>query len=80
MAEIVSSLKERHQNIWMVGGAELTISLIELKLANELVITILPVLIGHGIPFFHQIKGKYHLTLKDVIAYNDDMVELTYLL
>ena len=62
----------------MVGGAQLTADFIRLRLADELVITKVPILLGGGIPFFLPQDNAYLLHLKDVKAYQDGMVELTY--
>ena len=71
-------LRPRYKNCWMVGGAQLTTDFIRLRLADELVITKVPILLGGGIPFFLPQDNAYLLHLKDVKAYQDGMVELTY--
>ncbi len=67
-----------YQNIWMVGGAQLTKQFIQLGLADEIVLTIMPVILGSGIPFFDEVSVEKQLHLRDVVAYRDGMVELTY--
>ncbi len=71
-------LKAKYKNIWMVGGAMLTKDFIRLKLADEIVITIMPILLGDGTLFFDYIGREHPLHLKDVTAYKDGMVELCY--
>jgi dihydrofolate reductase len=75
---VLHQLKPKYKNIWMVGGANLTKEFIRLGLADEIVISIMPVLLGDGILFFDKISIEQNLHLKDVQAYKDGMVELTY--
>lgn len=71
-------LKPNHGNIWMVGGALLTKEFIRLKLADEIVVSIMPIILGDGTLFFDYIGQEQALHLKDTTAFKDGMVELTY--
>ncbi len=71
-------LKPNYRNIWMVGGAEITKEFIRLELADEIVISIMPVILGDGILFFDYVGTEHLLHLKDVKAYKEGMVELVY--
>ena len=71
-------LKPNYKNVWLVGGAELIKDFIRLNLANEIRQSILPVILGGGIPFYDQIGKEQALHLKDVTAYKTGMVELCY--
>lgn len=73
-------LKPSYQNIWMVGGANLTREFIRLQLADEIVVSIIPTLLGEGIPFFDHIGIEQPLHLTGMEAYQDGMVALTYAL
>ncbi|MEO0528495.1 MAG: dihydrofolate reductase family protein, partial [Bacteroidota bacterium] len=66
------------KNIWMVGGALLTKDFLRLGLADEINVTIVPMLLGDGTLFFDFIGTERPLHLKDVTAYTDGMVELCY--
>lgn len=71
-------LKPKYKNVWVVGGAMLAKEFIRLKLADEIRQSILPIILGDGIPFFDQIGQEQALHLKDVTAYKNGMVELCY--
>lgn len=71
-------LKPNYRNVWLAGGAVQAKDFIRLKLADEIRISILPIILGEGIPFFDQIGEEQALHLKDVIAYKNGMVELCY--
>ena len=62
----------------MVGGAIIAKDFIRLKLVDDIIISIMPVILGDGILFFDYIGHEQVLHLKDVIAYKDGMVELLY--
>lgn len=71
-------LTRKYRNIWIVGGSHLVRDIIKLDLADEIIISMMPVLIGEGIPFFADLRGEWPLHLKEVIAYRNGMVELCY--
>lgn len=71
-------LKPNYKNIWVVGGAKLVKDFIRLKLADEIRLSILPVILGGGTPFFEGIEQEQALHLKNATAYKTGMVELHY--
>ena len=71
-------LEPRYKNVWLVGGAMLAKDFIRLKLADEIRLSIIPIILGDGKPFFDSIGLEQALHLKDVTAYKSGMVELCY--
>ena len=71
-------LKPNYRNVWVVGGAMLVKDFIRLKLANEIRLSVLPIILGDGILFFNHMGQEQALHLKDVTAYKSGMVELCY--
>ncbi|WP_461041151.1 dihydrofolate reductase family protein [Spirosoma harenae] len=71
-------LKPTYKNSWLVGGAILAKEFIQLKLADELRVSILPILLGGGTPFFDNLAQQQALHLKEVTAYKSGTVELWY--
>jgi dihydrofolate reductase len=61
-----------------VGGGEVSGECLRLGLADEVHYSILPILIGDGIPFFDKLDGDIALHLAEVKAYKSGMVELCY--
>lgn len=79
LAKLVNDrLKPKYKNIWMVGGAKVTKEFILRKLADDIIISIMPILLGEGTLFFDYIGQEQALHLKDVTTYKDGMVELWY--
>lgn len=75
---VSEQLKPNYKNVWLVGGAMLARDFLRLNLADEIRISILPIVLGDGIPFFNQIGQEHKLILTDVTAYKNGMVELCY--
>jgi len=71
-------LKPNYKNIWLVGGANLAKDFLLLKLADEIRLSVMPVILGNGTQFLDQIELEQLLHLKNVTAYKTGMVELWY--
>ena len=71
-------LKPNYRNVWLVGGAALVKDFIRFKLADQIRLSILPIILGDGLAFFDHIGQEQALHLKDVTAYKNGMVELWY--
>jgi dihydrofolate reductase len=71
-------LAPRYQNIWLVGGAMLSQRFLELGLVDEIRLTIAPVLLGAGLRLFGGSLRQDMWDLKNVIAYKNGFVELSY--
>lgn len=71
-------LKPNYSNAWVVGGAILVKDFIRLKLADEIRLSIIPILLGDGTPFFDHIGLEQALHLKNVTGYKTGVVDLWY--
>jgi dihydrofolate reductase len=71
-------LKSSYSNIWLVGGAMLAKDFLRFKLADEIRISVMPIILGAGTLFFDHIGQEQALHLKDVSAYKSGIVELCY--
>jgi len=71
-------LKPNYKNVWLVGGAALAKDFIRSKLADEIRLSVLPIILGDGTLFFDQLGLEQALHLKGVTAYKSGMVELWY--
>jgi dihydrofolate reductase len=71
-------LKPNYKNIWLVGGTLVVKDFIRSKLADDIRLTIMPIILGDGTPFFDHIGQEHALHLKDVTAYKNGLVELWY--
>jgi len=71
-------LAPRYRNIWLVGGAMLCRRFLELGLVDEIILTIAPVLLGEGLRLFGGSPTEERWNLKNVVAYRNGFVELSY--
>jgi dihydrofolate reductase len=71
-------LTPRFRNIWLVGGAMLCQRFLELDLVDEIRLTMAPVLLGEGLRLFDGALAEQRWNLKNVVAYKNGFVELTY--
>ena len=71
-------LRPTYRNIWIVGGPLLSAEFLRLELADEVRYSVLPILIGEGIPFVEKIGRDVALHLVEVKAYKSGIVELRY--
>lgn len=71
-------LKNKYNKIWVAGGAMLTREFIRLQLADEIRLSVLPVILGEGIALFNSSLPEQFLYLKELTAHKNGMVEMIY--
>ena len=75
--EFSRNLVSSKGNIWLVGGSELFSAFLEHKLVDEIILSIIPTVLGKGIPLFQNINQEANLKLIKTTEYSG-FVELTY--
>jgi dihydrofolate reductase len=79
LAQLVNGrLRPAFCSIWFVGGGVVSGECLRLGLADEVRYSILPILIGEGIPFFEKLDRDVALHLVEVKGYTNGMVSLCY--
>jgi len=79
LAHLVNErLKPSFRSIWFVGGGAVSGECLRLGLVNEVRYSIMPILIGEGIPFFGGLDRDVGLHLVEMKAYRSGMVALRY--
>ena len=79
LAQFVNGrLRPAFRNIWFVGGGVVSAECLRLGLADEVRYSIMPVLIGEGLPFFDGLDKDVALHLVEVKAYTSGMVALRH--
>jgi dihydrofolate reductase len=79
LAQFVNGrLRPSFRSIWFVGGGVVSGECLRLGLADEVRYSILPVLIGDGVPFFDRLDNDVPLHLTEVKTYKSGMVALRY--
>lgn len=79
LAHLVNEqLKPNFRSIWFVGGGAVSGECLRRGLADEVRYSIMPILIGEGIPFFEGLDHDVALHLMEVKAYKSGMVALCH--
>ncbi len=79
MDVLVSELKSRlEQDIWLVGGTQVIKAFLDLDLVDEFIITVIPTLLGKGLPLFSGSERGNDLQLVESRPFPNGVVQLTY--
>jgi dihydrofolate reductase len=79
LVELVKRLKVANgKNIFIDGGAEVINSLLKQNLIDELIISIVPVLVGDGIRLFQDGRPEERLKLINARNFDTGLVQLHY--
>jgi dihydrofolate reductase len=71
-------LRPAFDSIWIAGGGQLCGECLRLGLVDEIQLSLLPVLIGDGIPFFQALGRDVPLHLQEMKAYKSGVVALRH--
>jgi len=79
LPRLLAKLKaEDGQNIFIDGGAELVNHLLKNRLIDEIILSIIPILLGEGVRLFQDIRIEQRLTLLKSQTYEKGLVQLHY--
>jgi len=79
IATFVKDLKAQDgKDIWLVGGADLVHSFLELDLIDEMILSVHPIVLGRGIPLFQKSGRRYGFELIGSRSYSTGLVQLHY--
>ena len=77
--KLVMNIKEEDgKDIAVFGGANLLTSLLDLNLIDELNMSVIPVVLGEGMPMVNTLKQRVYLTLVDIKKFSSGTVQLIY--
>lgn len=75
----VSDLKEKtNKDIWLAGGGQLVTKFINEGLVDKMIISIIPKIIGEGIPLFSDKPKETNLKLIEAKQFDTGVVILIY--
>lgn len=72
-------IDQQHQHVWLVGGGKLITHFFQADLIDSYIISIIPILLGQGIPLFRTNNHSSKLKLTHTQAYASGLVQLHYL-
>lgn len=64
-------------NIWLIGGGQIISSFVNQRIVDEIILSIVPIVLGEGIPLFQNIQKERKLELIKTTNY-DKLAELHY--
>ena len=70
--------KSTDEDIWLVGGSQLIKTFLEENLVEDLIVTIVPIILGGGIPLFDRIGKEIRLKTGRVERYENGLVGVEY--
>jgi dihydrofolate reductase len=77
--ELIQRLKlKKGKNIFVDGGAEVVNSLLQHQLIDEIVLSLIPILLGEGTRLFREGFSQQNLALKEVKQFDTGLVQLHY--
>ncbi len=65
-------------NVWVVGGGKIISAFLSADLVDELTLTVIPRILGAGIPLFPETTPETHLKLKTAEPFPSGFVNLVY--
>lgn len=78
IAKFVQNLKEdKGKDIWLIGGGQVNRLMLRNNLIDKIILTIIPVVLGEGIPLFDRPSGEAKFDLENCKSYNTGLVQLT---
>lgn len=79
IGEFARRLKENtDKDIWLMGGSQLIKAFFEEDLIEDMIIFIVPIILGDGIPLFNHIGKEIKLTTGKVEKYEIGLVKVEY--
>ena len=79
LKKLVLNLKQmKGKNIYCDGGAEIVHEMLKYKLVDELIISVIPILLGNGVRLFKDGRPEQNLKLNLAQNYKSGLVQLRY--
>lgn len=79
LIELIKQLKsEKGKNIYCDGGAEIVNELSKYNLVDEMIISIVPILVGDGIRLFQDGRPEQQMELIKTKSFDTELVQLHY--
>ncbi len=79
LKNLVEKLKQNQtKNIYCDGGAQIVHLLLSNNLIDEIIVSIIPILLGGGIPLFQKGRNEQLLELIDVKKFDKGLVQIHY--
>jgi len=79
LKSFVNDLKQKtEKDIWLIGGGQIITRFINEDLLDKMIITVIPKIIGEGIPLFARKPKETNWKLTETKSFETGVVNLTY--
>ncbi len=79
VSDFVEELQsQKGGDIWLIGGGQLNAAFLEEGLIDEIIVSIMPIVLGSGMPLFAVQNIKSRFNLKKVVSFQSGVVQTTY--
>jgi dihydrofolate reductase len=78
IADHVPELRRQYDHVWVVGGARIAQSFLREREIDALRLSIVPILLGDGVPLFAGDYGEHRLRLVETTTRDSGIVEHRY--
>jgi dihydrofolate reductase len=79
LSALVAEIRQRtKRDIWLVGGGKLVQSFLREQLIDEFILSVVPVLLGQGIPLFGTLEENIPLETVATQTFPDGIVQIRY--
>lgn len=76
--ELGNQLRAEEKDTWLIGGANLAGQFFNEGFVDELVLSIMPTILGKGMPIFAGIEKTFNTNLMNNISYPNGVTQLVY--
>ena len=78
-ADVINQIRAASKkNIWLVGGGQLISSFVRAEAIDEMILTLVPTMLGSGLPLFPGETLQTEFSLNKVETFETDIVNLYY--
>lgn len=70
--------QEKGKDIWLVGGGQLNSLFLKHHLIDEIIISVMPVVLGTGLTLFGDMEMEMSFDLKEVQSFKSGVVQMVY--
>ncbi len=79
IGQFIRDLKKASgKDIWLIGGGKINSMMMAEDLIDEMIISVMPITIGEGIPLFSKISHEQKFKLKDHTVYETGVTQWHY--
>ncbi len=78
VAALTKLKSESDKNVWIVGGGQIITPLLNQSLIDEMILSIIPIVLGEGIPLFPSTPRETNFDLIETEPFATGVVNLTY--